>query len=98
MELDFFWLGLGLAIFGYFIGDGLKNFKNPSVKGFWESLDEEDEHRLIQANDVHNFIGVSKEDAKKLLDEHPEIPHVILNGQVYYPQVKLKQWLLKLGE
>jgi len=54
MEIDFLWIGLGLAAFGYFIGDGLKNFKN----------DEDDEHELIKANEVHHFIGVSKDDAK----------------------------------
>ncbi|WP_396898330.1 hypothetical protein ACQRXC_26490 (plasmid) [Niallia taxi] len=29
MDIDFFWIGAGLSVFGYFIGDGLKNFKNP---------------------------------------------------------------------
>lgn len=28
MEMNLFWIGLGLAALGYFIGDGLKNFKN----------------------------------------------------------------------
>lgn len=27
-------LGVGIAIAGYFIGDGLKNWKNPSEKNF----------------------------------------------------------------
>lgn len=98
MELDFIWLAIGLAAFGYFIGDGLKNFKNPSSKSFLESLDEEDEHELIKESEVHYFAGVSKEDAKKLIEEHPDIPHIKLNGQVYYPKAKLRDWLLKLGD
>lgn len=98
MELDFLWLGLGLAAFGYFLGDGLKNFKNPSSRNALEFLDDDDEHELIKANDVHHFLGVSKEDAQLLVDEYPDIPHIILNGQVYYPKVKLREWLMKLGE
>lgn len=98
MELDFFWLAIGLAAFGYFIGDGLKNFKNPASKDFLESLDEEDEHELIKENSVHYFMGISKEDTKKLIAEYPEIPYIKLNDQVYYPKAKLREWLKNLGD
>lgn len=64
MDIDFLWIGIGLAAFGYFIGDGLKNFKNPEAKSLIESFDEDDEHELIKENEVHYFIGVSKDDAK----------------------------------
>ena len=94
MEFDLIWLAIGLAMFGYFIGDGLKNFKNPSALGLF---DDEDEHELVKANEVHHFVGVSKEDAKKLIEEHPDIPHIKLNGQIYYPKAKLREWLMKLG-
>ncbi|MBT2216965.1 DNA-binding protein [Virgibacillus dakarensis] len=98
MDIDFFWLALGLAALGYFIGDGLKNFKNPSSTNPIESLDEFDKHELLKENEVHWFMGVSKEDAKKLLEEHPDIPHITLNGRVYYPKAKLREWLLNLGD
>lgn len=97
MDLDFFWLAIGLAVSGYFIGEGLKNFKNPSSKSFLESLDEEGEHELIKDSEVHYFAGISKEDAKKLIEEHPDIPHIKLNGKIYYPKVKLREWLKELG-
>src|SRR5690625_4338796 len=97
MELDFFWLALGMAALGYFFGDGLKNFKNPSAKDFLESLDEEDEHELIKEHEVDYFIRVSKEDARKLIEEYPNIPHIILNSKVYYPKAKLREWLMKVG-
>jgi hypothetical protein len=29
MEISLLWVGLGLAALGYFIGEGLKHFKNP---------------------------------------------------------------------
>ncbi len=97
MELDFFWLAIGLATFGYFIGDGLKNFKNPSAKGFLDSLDEEDEHELLKESDIHYFAGISKEDTTKLIEEYPDIPHIQLNGQVYYPKAQLRKWLKNIG-
>jgi len=29
LEISSFWIAVGLAAFGYFIGDGLKNFSKP---------------------------------------------------------------------
>ncbi|MFS0820848.1 DNA-binding protein [Bacillus sp. 1P02SD] len=95
--MDLF-IGIGIAAAGYFIGDGLKNFKNPEAKGVMDKLDEEDLYELIKEKDIHYHIGVSKEDAKALIKEHPEIPHIVLNGNVYYPKNKLKQWLSNLGD
>ncbi|WP_411747575.1 DNA-binding protein [Psychrobacillus psychrotolerans] len=94
MTWSFIWLAAGIAVAGYFIGDGLKNFKNPDAKNFIDSLDEDDEHELIKENDVHYFMGISKEDAKSLIQEHSDIPHIVINSQVYYPKGKLRKWLL----
>ena len=98
MEGYFISLAIGIAVAGYFIGDGLKNFKNPNGKGLIDSLGEEDEHELIKENDVHYFMGISKEDAKSLIQEHSDIPHIVINSKVYYPKAKLRKWLLNLGE
>lgn len=95
--MDFIVLAIGIAVAGYCIGDGLKNFNNPRAKNVFESLDEDDDHELIKESDVHHFIGVSKEDAKQLIKEHSDIPHIVLNGKVYFPKSKLREWLLKLG-
>lgn len=54
MEIDFLYLAIGIAAFGYFIGDGLKNFKNPNAKNLMEYLDD-DEHELMNENEVHLF-------------------------------------------
>jgi hypothetical protein len=94
----FFWIAVGISVAGYFIGDGLKNFKNPNTKSLIDSLDEDDEHELIKENDVHYFMGISKEDAEFLIQEHTNIPHIIINSKVYYPKAKLRKWLLNLGE
>ncbi|WP_106496100.1 DNA-binding protein [Lentibacillus sp. Marseille-P4043] len=98
MEFDLIWLALGIAAAGYFIGEGLKNFKNPTAKSLIDSLDEDDEHELIKENDVHLFMGISKEDAKTLIQDHPDIPHIVINDKVYYPKEKLRKWMLNLGE
>lgn len=98
MELDFIWLALGIAVAGYCIGDGLKNFKNPEAKNIMDSFNEDDEHELIKERDVHYFIGISKEDARSLIQEHPDIPHIMINNSVYYPKEKLRKWLKELEE
>lgn len=98
MEFDLIWLALGIAIAGYCIGDGLKNFKNPEAQNVLDSLDTDDEHELIKEKDVHHFMGIAKEDAKSLIQEHSDIPHIMINNKVYYPKEKLRQWLLDLGE
>lgn len=98
VELDFFWLGLGLAAFGFFIGDGLKNFKNPLSKNILDTLDGDDSHELIRETDVHNFIGISKADAQKLVEEYPSIPYLKINNTIYYPKEALRKWLLEIGQ
>lgn len=98
MGLEFILLALGIAAAGYFIGEGLKNFKNPDAKsGFDFSWDEDDDHELIREKHVHHYIGISKEDVKALIEEHSDIPHVVINGNVYYPKAKLREWLLQIG-
>lgn len=99
MEFDFIWIAIGIAVGGYFIGNGLQNFQNPGVKsGISDFFDDDDEHELIKENDVHYFIGISKEDTKHLLQDHPDIPHIIINEQIYYPKAQLRKWLLSLGK
>lgn len=96
LELDFFWLAIGLAVFGYFIGDGMKNFKNPSAPNLMDSFDEED-YQLLKEKDLHWFIGISKEDVHRLVEEHPDVPHIKINDQTYYPKEPLKKWLMEIN-
>lgn len=98
MESDFLILSIGIALAGYFIGNGLKNFKNPDESSSLESIDDFDGHELIKESDVHYFMGISKSDAKSLLQDHPDIPHVIINNKVFYPKAKLREWLMNIGE
>ncbi len=96
--MDYYILAIGIAVAGYFIGDGLKNFKNPNAENVLDELDFDDEHELIQQRDVHYFMGISKEDGKILIKEYPDIPHIELNGKTYYPKAALREWLLKIGK
>ncbi|RLL44885.1 DNA-binding protein [Oceanobacillus piezotolerans] len=98
MEFDFFWLAIGIAAAGYFIGEGIKNFNNPDGKDLLGDSYDDDQHELIKDKDVHHFMGISKEDAKLLVEKYPDIPHIELNGSIYYPKAKLRQWLMKIGE
>lgn len=91
------WLAIGIAIAGYCIGDGLKNFKNPNAQSLLDSLDDDDSHELLSEKDVHYFIGISKEDAKSLVRDHEDIPHIIINGNKYFPKAKLQKWLKDIG-
>jgi hypothetical protein len=43
-------------------------------------------------------MGLSKDDAKSLIQQHSDIPHIIINSKVYYPKAKLRKWLMNLGE
>ncbi|MFA1819709.1 DNA-binding protein [Virgibacillus oceani] len=90
MDLDFFWLAVGLAAIGYFIGDGLKNFKNPNALDVLESDDGLD---LIKEKNIHHFLGISKEDAASLLKAYPDIPYMKINDNIYYPKAKLREWM-----
>ncbi|PWA12187.1 DNA-binding protein [Pueribacillus theae] len=98
MELDFLWIGIGMAIAGYFIGDGLKNFKNPNAKNLIDSFDEDEELELIKENEVHYFLGIAKEDVQSLIQEYPNIPHITINGKIYFQKSQLREWLLNLGK
>lgn len=98
MEWEMVLIAISIAAAGYFIGEGLKNFKNPDAKNLMDKLDEGDEHELIKETDVHYFMGISKDDARNLVQDHSDIPHVIINNKVYFPKNKLRKWLIGLGE
>lgn len=86
MELDFFWLAIGLAVLGYFISDGLKNFKNPQASS--------DEYpTLIKEKDLHFHIGLSKTEVQDLLNRYPDAPKIVLEGTNYYPYQQFLKWL-----
>ncbi|WP_280771656.1 DNA-binding protein [Salipaludibacillus daqingensis] len=98
MELDFFWLAVGLAVAAYFIGDGMKNFKNPNSKNMMDRLSEDDDKLLISEKQVHHILGIHQKDAQSLTKEHSNIPHIVINSNIYYPKKRLLEWLEEIGK
>lgn len=98
METEFFFLAIGLAAAAYFIGDGMKNFKNPNTKNMTDYLSVYDEKELIPEKHIHYTLGIEKKDAQALTKEHRDIPHVIINGSVYYPRRQLLAWIEEIGK
>jgi hypothetical protein len=98
MELDFFWLAVGLAAAAYFIGDGMKNSNNPNSKNMMDYLSDQDEKQLIHEKDVHYTLGIEKKDAQSLTKEHEDIPHIVINNSVYYPKKRLLEWVEDIGK
>jgi len=86
MDISFFWIGAGLAALGYFIGDGLKNFKNPKASSSGYPT-------LIKEKGLYIYLGLSKEEVKELLSKYPNAPKVELKGTTYYPYQNLLEWL-----
>lgn len=90
MEIDFFWIGAGLAALGYFIGDGLKNFKNP--KGSPSTYPT-----LIKEKDLHYYVNLSKEEVSELLKKYPDAPKIELKGTTYYPYEQFLEYLSRIN-
>lgn len=98
MEIDIFLGRYRYSSSRIFHWRGLKTFKNSDAKNSMENLYFDDQHELISESKVHYFMGISKEDARMLIADHPDIPHIKLNGKTYYPKAKLSEWLMKLGD
>lgn len=98
MEIDLLWLGAGIAVAGYYLGDGLKNFKSLDDENIIDDLDFNDGRELIKDIELHEFIGISKEDVLQLIKEHPGIPEVSINGKIFHSKEKIRKWLSELDE
>ncbi|MGD6831128.1 DNA-binding protein [Sutcliffiella halmapala] len=85
MDISFFWIGIGLAALGYFIGDGLKNFKNQKNAPSYPTL--------IKKSDLHLYLNLTKNEVEDLLSKHPHAPKIELNGTTYFPYQQFMEWL-----
>ncbi|WP_404293270.1 DNA-binding protein [Cytobacillus kochii] len=84
-ELNFIWIAVGLALLGYFIGNGLKQFSSKNEGNM--------NHLLVEQSHLHLYFYLSEADMKDLLQKHPHAPKVILNGKHYYHLHKFRKWL-----
>lgn len=65
MGAELFWIGGGIALAGYFIGNGLKYFQTSQPNAIEAFLnDEEDDHELLKESDVHFLLAFQKKTRK----------------------------------
>ena len=46
----------------------------------------------------YRFLKSSQNQVFNYREDHSDVPHIIINGKVYYPKANLRKWLLNLGE
>ena len=80
-----FCVGIGIALMGYYIGKGLQNFRQPEK--------EIDFYTFLKESDLAMFLNLSNDEIRSLLNEHSDIPKIILRGTTYYPKKQLIEWI-----
>lgn len=84
-EQGYFWIAIGLALLGYFIGNGLKQMNHPQKT----SMD----YYLIEESNLHTYLSLSREEVKDLISKYPNAPKIELNGKIYYNYQHLINWI-----
>lgn len=88
-------LGIGVALAGYFIGEGLKQMNHPKAY-------EKSDTYLIKERDIHfyigHFLGITTTEAKQLAGDMTDIPYIEINGKKYVQKHLLKEWTFTLVE
>ncbi|MGY0433059.1 hypothetical protein ACWYID_10265 [Bacillus rugosus] len=88
-------LGIGVALAGYFIGEGLKQMNQS--KG-----NEQSDILLIKERDIYfyigHFLGITTTEAKQLAGDMKDIPYIEINGKRYIQKHLLKEWTFTLVE
>ncbi|MGK9268835.1 hypothetical protein K1Y82_10325 [Bacillus inaquosorum] len=86
-------LGIGIALAGYFIGEGLKQMNHPKVY-------EKSDTFLIKERDIHfyigHFLGITTTEAKQLAGDMTDLPYIEINGKKYVQKQSLKEWVFEL--
>jgi hypothetical protein len=78
-------VGAGLALMGYYIGKGLQNFRQPAK--------EIDYYSFLKESDLGILLNLSPAEITALLNSHPDIPKVVLEGKTFYPKKQLIEWM-----
>ncbi|WP_420976752.1 hypothetical protein [Bacillus vallismortis] len=88
-------LGIGIALAGYFIGEGVKQMNHPKAY-------EKSDTLLIKERDIHYyigyFLGITTAEAKQLAREMKDLPYVEINGKRFVQKHLLKEWTFTLVE
>lgn len=94
MDFGLMVLGAGIAAAGYFIGEGLKNFKNPTSSSTDDIMKLiRDEPVLVKQEELHTYIGISKRDTESLLEKYQDIPRIELDNKTYVPYKQVMEWM-----
>ena len=83
--MEFIWLAIGLALLGYFIGKGVRNFGNLKK--------DSSHHYFLKENEFYYQINVSETEIQEWLLNYPSEPKVVLNRRTYYPLKQIQDWL-----
>ncbi|KAF2426733.1 hypothetical protein ACMXZI_08315 [Bacillus subtilis] len=88
-------LGIGIALAGYFIGEGLKQ-RNQTKDN------EQNDIFLIKERDIYFyiglFLGITTTEAKQLAGDMADLPYIEINGKKYVQKHMLKDWTFTLVE
>ena len=88
-------LGIGIALAGYFIGEGLKQMNHPKAY-------EKSDTLLIKERDIYFyiglFLGITTTEAKQLAGDTADLPYIKINGKKYVQKHMLKDWTFTLVE
>ncbi|WP_276735144.1 hypothetical protein [Bacillus sp. (in: firmicutes)] len=88
-------LGIGIALAGYFIGEGLKQMNHPKAY-------EKSDTLLIKERDIYYyigyFLGITTAEAKQLAGDTKDLPYIEINGKKYVQKHLLKEWTFTLVE
>ncbi|MGL5316499.1 MAG: hypothetical protein ACRC92_24800 [Peptostreptococcaceae bacterium] len=98
MGVEAILIAIGIAAAGYFIGEGIsfglvnfKSGKKNNEKTFKKA--EPPHNQLIREENISTWLGIPIEDGKELLKQYPEIPHIEINGKVYFIKEGLNDWI-----
>lgn len=84
--MEFFWLAVGIALMGYFIGDGLKYINRPKKKSSSTPT-------LIKEEDLPYYVQLTKKELEDLFKKHPNVPKIKLDGKNFYHYEQFCDWL-----
>ncbi len=86
-------LGIGVALAGYFIGEGLKQMNHPKAY-------EKSDTLLIKERDIYfyigHFLGITTTEAKQLAGDMTDLPYIKINGKKYVQKQSLIEWIFAL--
>ena len=86
--MEYIWLAIGIALAGFFIGEGLKSLGSKTNAA--------DYYYFLKEEELSYYVNLTAKEIEQFLQEHPDAPKVNLNGTVYYPVKQFQDWLKQI--